>query len=65
MKFWLYAFSLPWIPFEYHNNLEQAKLDFKAEIWAYATTIWEIFSNGRAPTLKEVKTSAVKQKVLN
>lgn len=34
--------------------MELSKLDFKAEIWAYATTVWEIFSHGRAPTLKEV-----------
>lgn len=33
--------------------MEQAKLDFSAEIWAYATTLWEIFSHGRAPTLRE------------
>lgn len=45
--------SLPWIPFEYHQNMELAKLDFMAEIWAYATTLWEIFSHGRPPTLKE------------
>lgn len=46
-------FSLPWIPFEYHHNMERAKLDYTAEIWAYATTLWEIFSLGRKPTLKE------------
>ena len=46
--------SLPWIPFEYHNNMELAKHDFKAEIWSYATALWEIFSRGRTPTLKEV-----------
>lgn len=47
-------YSLPWIPFEYHNCMEQAKYDFKAEVWAYSTTIWEIFSRGRSPTFKEV-----------
>lgn len=49
-----FIYSVPWIPFEYHNNLEKAKLDFKAEVWAYATTAWEIFSRGRSPTYKEV-----------
>lgn len=33
--------------------MESAKMDFKAEIWAYATTLWEIFSHGRTPTLRE------------
>lgn len=51
---WLYCgFSLPWIPFEYHQNMVGATKDFTAEIWAYATTLWEIFSHGRRPTLRE------------
>lgn len=55
MRFIIFRISsIPWIPYEYHNNLEQAKLDFKAEVWAYATTVWEIFSRGRSPTYKEV-----------
>lgn len=33
--------------------MESAKMDYMAEIWAYATTLWEIFSNGRTPTLRE------------
>lgn len=37
---------------EYDSRLDQAKLDFKAEIWAYATTLWEIFSHGNQPTAK-------------
>lgn len=42
-------FSVPWIPQEYHSNLEYAKKDLKAEIYAYATTVWEIFSLGKKP----------------
>lgn len=38
----------PWIPFEYHDNLEGSKADPYAELWAFATTVWEIFSRGRA-----------------
>lgn len=45
---------LPWIPFEYHSNPNRARTDFKAEIWAYATTIWEIFSRGEMPLLQYV-----------
>lgn len=48
-----YVFSLPWIPFEYHQNMIGATKDFTAEIWAYATTLWEIFSHGQRPTLRE------------
>lgn len=44
-----FFFSVPWIPQEYHGNLEYAKKDLKAEIYAYATTIWEIFSLGKKP----------------
>lgn len=51
--FLVFLFSLPWIPFEYHLNMIGATKDFTAEIWAYATTLWEIFSNGRRPTLSE------------
>lgn len=31
------------------NQMELAKLSMKAEIYAYATTLWEIFSYGRNP----------------
>lgn len=46
--------SKPWIPFEHHDSLDKPKLDFKADMWAYATTLWEIFSYGRSPMIEEV-----------
>lgn len=29
--------------------MKMSKLDLKTDIWAYATTLWQIFSNGRVP----------------
>lgn len=37
---------MPWIPIEYFYDLESARKDLKADIWAYATTLWEIFNRG-------------------
>lgn len=47
-------FSLPWIPIEYHTSMQLAASDFKADIFAYATTIWEIFSKGIKPQPQDV-----------
>ncbi|XP_055375626.1 tyrosine-protein kinase hopscotch [Condylostylus longicornis] len=38
--------DLPWIPLNYHNDLERAKKDLSSEFWAFATVLWEIFSYG-------------------
>ncbi|KMQ94378.1 tyrosine-protein kinase hopscotch [Lasius niger] len=38
--------DIPWIPPECYINLEVAKYSLQADIWALATTIWEIFSRG-------------------
>ncbi|ALC49431.1 hop, partial [Drosophila busckii] len=37
----------PWIPYNYYNNLEAAKLDPSTQLWAFATTMYEIFSRGQ------------------
>ncbi|XP_017045576.1 LOW QUALITY PROTEIN: tyrosine-protein kinase hopscotch [Drosophila ficusphila] len=34
----------PWIPTKYYRNLQAAKLDQNTQLWAFATTIYEIFS---------------------
>ncbi|EZA58280.1 hypothetical protein DMN91_006513 [Ooceraea biroi] len=41
--------DLHWIPPECHNDLESAKSSSQADIWALATTIWEMFSRGNIP----------------
>ncbi|XP_070150583.1 tyrosine-protein kinase hopscotch [Polyergus mexicanus] len=38
--------DLPWIPPEFYTDLASAKKNLQADIWALATTIWEIFSKG-------------------
>ena len=43
--------DLPWIPVEYYTNFNKVRNDIKADIWAFATTIWEIFSHGKTPPL--------------
>ncbi|KAG1679050.1 Tyrosine-protein kinase JAK2 [Nymphon striatum] len=41
--------EIHWIPPEYHDNLNAAKGCFGTDIWAFGTTIWEIFSFGEHP----------------
>lgn len=37
-----------WIPPEFHHDFGLAKTSFKADIWAFGTTVWEMFSFGEA-----------------
>ncbi|XP_025075484.1 tyrosine-protein kinase hopscotch [Pogonomyrmex barbatus] len=48
-----------WIPPEYYTDFASAKYNLQADIWALATTIWEIFSRGASPP-KYHKTHTVK-----
>uniref|UniRef100_A0A1B0CSM3 non-specific protein-tyrosine kinase n=2 Tax=Lutzomyia longipalpis TaxID=7200 RepID=A0A1B0CSM3_LUTLO len=41
--------SIPWIPQEYHKGLDLSRYDLQTDIWACATTMWEIFSRGASP----------------
>lgn len=41
--------DVPWIPIEDYHNLNGCRNNLKADIWAYATTLWEIFSRGASP----------------
>lgn len=46
-------FSEPWIPIE-NSRKTEITADLKGDVLAYATTLWEIFSRGRVPILKDV-----------
>lgn len=37
---------MPWIAIEDYNDLKASRKNLKGDIWAYATTLWEIFSRG-------------------
>lgn len=47
--------DMPFIPVEYLKDPEKAKTDIKADLWAYATTMYEIFSRGKKITWSEQK----------
>lgn len=36
-----------WIPVECYSNLNYAKRSMEADVWAFATTLWEIFMYGQ------------------
>lgn len=40
--------DIHWIPVEYHSNVEYAKHSPAADVWAFATTLWEIFMCGES-----------------
>lgn len=44
--------DVPWIPIEDYENLNGSRNNMKADIWAYATTLWEIFSRGVTPVVE-------------
>lgn len=44
--FTMYFFSLYWIPIEFYNTIELARKSPQADIWAFSTTLWELFNYG-------------------
>ncbi|CRK93974.1 CLUMA_CG007500, isoform A [Clunio marinus] len=38
--------DVPWIAIEDYDNFSLSRKNLKGDIWAYATTLWEIFSRG-------------------
>ncbi|XP_055846942.1 tyrosine-protein kinase hopscotch [Episyrphus balteatus] len=39
--------DLPWIPMNFHSNPANNQLDLYSELWAFATTVWEIFARAQ------------------
>lgn len=40
------VFDVPWIAIEDYEDFSASRRNLKGDIWAYATTLWEIFSRG-------------------
>ncbi|XP_059060811.1 tyrosine-protein kinase hopscotch [Achroia grisella] len=43
------ADDVHWMPIEFFDDMNLAKRSVVGDIWAFATTIWEVFSNGLSP----------------
>ncbi|KAJ0174068.1 hypothetical protein K1T71_010214 [Dendrolimus kikuchii] len=39
-----------WMPVEFFSDMSLAKRSVIGDIWAFATTLWEVFSYGQSPT---------------
>lgn len=39
----------PWIPKEFHKDLSKCQYSIEADVFAFGTTVWEIFSYGQTP----------------
>lgn len=39
-----------WMPVEFFSDMSLAKRSVTGDIWAFATTLWEVFSYGQSPT---------------
>lgn len=59
------SISIPFIPVEYAQQQINPRLDFKADIWAFATTMWQIFSCGRLPPIHDVSFTSFPPVTLN
>lgn len=42
--------SVHWMPVEFFADMSLAKRSVVGDIWAFATTLWEVFSYGQSPT---------------
>jgi hypothetical protein len=41
--------SIYWIPTEFYSNFDFARGSVAADVWAFGTTLWEIFAYGECP----------------
>jgi hypothetical protein len=41
--------SIHWIPTECYSNFDFARGSVAADVWAFGTTLWEIFAYGECP----------------
>ncbi|XP_011191095.1 tyrosine-protein kinase hopscotch [Zeugodacus cucurbitae] len=54
--------DLPWIPQEFYNNPKDVRGKNFADKWAFATALWEIFSDGKSP-LEELNCNGNESKI--
>ncbi|XP_023229778.1 tyrosine-protein kinase JAK2-like [Centruroides sculpturatus] len=52
--------DMHWIPPECYSDFSQAAKSLAADVWAFGTTLWEIFSFGEIP-FKDKKTNEIKE----
>ncbi|KAL1130074.1 hypothetical protein AAG570_013015 [Ranatra chinensis] len=46
--------SIHWIPPEFYDCIENAHRSLSTDVWAFGTTLWQIFSFGSQPTIPDV-----------
>lgn len=47
--FLIVIYRIPWVATECYDNIENVRTDMNAEKWAFATTVWELFTNAISP----------------
>ncbi|XP_017023104.1 tyrosine-protein kinase hopscotch [Drosophila kikkawai] len=55
----------PWIPTKYYRNLQAAKKDLATQLWAFATTTYEIFTRCRKDLRQLTQADLQRQRLLD